>query len=79
MSFKIGNREFRTRVLEGRIFVNGVPYKSLVDEESGEILLSDQVPLPEQLELVATSVIALCHREQRPPRLARVVTVAHAD
>lgn len=78
MSFKIGNREFSVRVLEGRIVSEGRQYKSLVQDDINEIWISDRIPLHEQLDLVGRAVAAIS--QERPAgSFAPVVGVALAD
>lgn len=79
MAVQIGDRAYTVKVVEGRIFSDGRQYKSLVQDEAGEIWVTDRIPLHEQLDLVLRAATSLCRSEASRHHLAPVVGVAHAD
>lgn len=59
MPIRIVDREYKVKVLHGRLYLNGEEYKSLIDHDAGEIRISDLLPSAEQADLVAEAVSSI--------------------
>lgn len=56
MGFAIGRNRYQTRIMHGRLFLNGVERSAIVHEDTKVIEVSDTVSLEEAVEAVAELV-----------------------